>query len=215
MEDKTTIPINVPFTAMRVREDRFEFVVYNWDEFTLDLLRKYADWKCNNGNKIDNVSNENKINNVDNKNEQPIKQEEDIRLAKTSEFGTPIYKSIVDDILTKFGKSFSKDDITDVIHNQRNKEITKSTAVVYAQAYVNYLKNNNLIIEKNGKFYRIPTEAESDWTAAEEDYLRENFYLLPFKKLCSGLNKDTEEVKEKAIHFFGLDAVTKRFGEQI
>lgn len=209
-----------PQTQMRVRDSNFEISVYTWDEFTLDILRKYADWKCNNGSKI---SNENKINNIDNeinvknnvKTEEATKQIQDDEILATysSDYGSSVYKSVIDEILNNLGKSFSRNDVADIIFRKRNGEVTKTTCYVYSKDYITYLIKNKLIIEKGNKFYKIHTESETDWTASDEDYLRENFFLISFEKLCNGLNKSPEEIREKAIRFFGKKAVIERYGE--
>lgn len=204
--DSSDNTLIVPQTQMRVRDSNFEISVYTWDEFTLDILRKYADWKCNNGNKI---SNENKINNIDNEinvknNVKTEEKQEDIKLAKASEFGNCcVYKDIVDEIINKTSKVFDEGDVAELIFQLRGNEITKGTSYLYARTYIGYLIKNNLVTEKNHKFYKIHTESETDWTASDEDYLRENFFLISFEKLCNGLNKSPEEIREKAIRFFG------------
>jgi hypothetical protein len=42
-----------------------------------------------------------------------------------------------------------------------------------------------------------------EWTFEEENYMRENFFTVPFPKVCKKLNRPKEDVKRKA-GFMGM-----------
>jgi len=128
---------------LTVVEDNFELQVSQWDEFTVELLKSYADWKYKelNGIEIDVKDDVNIINIesdfkkdvsnlikplVDNRNKdkKQVKKKEyfstlfsdkDI-LSKYNEAGTiTLYKPIFDFILENIPSKFKKNDLSDAV----------------------------------------------------------------------------------------------------
>lgn len=147
----------------KINEKHFNLEIYEWDDFTLDLLKSYSDWKCN-GKQVP-VTIEKRLE-TDN---QPCLGQKDPfstmlfpgkqPLAKASEYGnTPIHSSILEYILKSIPDKFTKKNVYEPIYDfykEGGREIKLTSARVYGDSYCGYMLDKKIITEVDGGFAKV------------------------------------------------------------
>ena len=162
----------------KINEKHFNLEIYEWDDFTLDMLKSYSDWKCNGnqaskttlvtiGKRPEKEPEKNVKINV-NKPIEPEKTKEEPKpksgnfntlfsnenkLTEPGDYGTTaLYKPILDYILENTNDTFPKKDI---IHNlrkfykQKGWPLKESSARIYETQYRRYMLEKEIIHPKD------------------------------------------------------------------
>lgn len=137
----------------KINEKHFNLEIYEWDDFTLGLLKLYSDWKCN-GAQVPVVS-------------QPIMekaiQNYSLPLFTKSELicrndNISIYKPVIDFLFKHLSGEFTKLKLRDVLSNcyaNNGRVITDNSARVYSIGYRRYMIDAGLIKQVGNNFILI------------------------------------------------------------
>jgi len=158
-----------------INEQDFEITIYEWDDFTLDILKAYSDWKCNGKQvpstppvdipvtivkqsekeKEDNVKiNVNKLIEPEKTKEEPKPKSGNFntlfsnenKLTEPGDYGTTaLYKPILDYILENTNDTFPKKDI---IHNLRKFYKQKGRPLKESSARIYESQYRRYMLEK-------------------------------------------------------------------
>ena len=131
----------------KINEKHFNLEIYEWDDFTLDLLKSYSDWKTYN------------MKTEGSKDFTPPLFSNDEILCNESEYGSiNLYKPVLKHILDNTGVHFFKTEITNLIYNlyhDHNRILTKGSAGVYSDNYCKYMIDKEIARRYRGGFDKI------------------------------------------------------------
>lgn len=159
----------------KINEKHFNLEIYEWDDFTLDLLKSYSDWKCNGKQvpvvppvdvpvTIEKQPESNAEDSGSHKYSSPCFTENEV-ICKKSEYGNiSIYKPVINFLLKHLSGEFTRIKLRNVISNcyaVNGRSITDGSAQVYSCSYRRYMIDVGLIKQVGDNFKVVEKKNQS------------------------------------------------------